>query len=37
MIAALALALALPVYTCDPDHFTGIDGREVVAVPVPLS
>ena len=36
MIAAIALAHALPVYTCNPGDFTGIDGLEVVAVPVPL-
>lgn len=35
MIAATALAHALPVYTCNPNDFTGIDGLEVVAVPVP--
>jgi len=35
-IAAIALAHALPVYTCNPDVFTGIDGLEVVVVPVPL-
>ena len=35
MIAATALARALPVYTCNPGDFTGIDGLEVVAVPVP--
>ena len=35
MIAATALAHALPVYTCNPEDFTGIDGLEVVAVPVP--
>ena len=35
MIAATALAHALPVYTCNPDNVTGIDGLEVVAVPVP--
>lgn len=35
MIAATALAHALPVYTCNPDDFIGIDGLEVVAVPVP--
>ena len=35
MIAATALAHALPVYTCNPDQFAGIDGLEVVAVPVP--
>jgi tRNA(fMet)-specific endonuclease VapC len=36
MIAATALANALPVYTCNPDDFSGIDGLIVVAVPVPL-
>jgi tRNA(fMet)-specific endonuclease VapC len=35
MIAAIALANGLPVYTCNPDDFRGIDGLEVVAVPVP--
>ena len=35
MIAATALSHALPVYTCNPDDFAGIDGLEVVAVPVP--
>ena len=35
MIAATALANVLPVYTCNPDDFSGIDGLEVVAVPVP--
>lgn len=35
MIAATALAHALPLYTCNPDDFSGIDGLEVVAVPVP--
>lgn len=35
MIAATALAHALPVYTCNPDDFSGIEGLEVVAVPVP--
>lgn len=35
MIAATALAHALPVYTCNPDDFSGIDGLEVVAVPAP--
>lgn len=33
MIAATALANDLPVYTCNPNDFTGIDGLEVVAVP----
>lgn len=35
MIAATALANVLPLYTCNPDDFSGIDGLEVVAVPVP--
>ena len=35
MIAATPLAHALPVYTCNPDDFSGIDGLEVVAVPLP--
>jgi tRNA(fMet)-specific endonuclease VapC len=35
MIAATALAEDLPVYTCNPGDFSGIDGLEVVAVPVP--
>jgi predicted nucleic acid-binding protein len=35
MIAAIALVNDLPVYTCNPDDFKGIEGLEVVAVPVP--
>lgn len=35
MIAAMAVANDLPVYTCNPNDFNGIDGLEVVAVPVP--
>lgn len=35
MIAAIALANDLPVYTCNPDDFSGIDGLEVVPVAVP--
>ncbi len=35
MIAATALASGLPVYTCNPQDFAGIDGLEVVAVPLP--
>lgn len=35
MIAATAMAHALPVYTCSPDDFSGIDGLEVIAIPVP--
>jgi tRNA(fMet)-specific endonuclease VapC len=37
MIAATALANDLPVYTCNPADFTGIDDLRVVAVPVPES
>jgi len=37
MIAATALANGLPVYTCNPSDFNGIDGLEVVAVPHPDS
>jgi predicted nucleic acid-binding protein len=32
MIAAIALANALPVYTCNPDDFAGIDGLTVIPV-----
>lgn len=35
MIAATALANGLPLYTCNPRDFTGIDGLTVVPVPVP--
>jgi tRNA(fMet)-specific endonuclease VapC len=35
MIAAIAVANDLPLYTCNPADFTGIDGLEVIAVPVP--
>ena len=35
MIAATALAEGLPVYTCNPGDFNGIDDLEVIAVPVP--
>lgn len=35
MIAATALAHDLPVYSCNPRDFTGIDGLEVVAVVLP--
>jgi hypothetical protein len=35
MIAATALANDLPVYTCNPDDFSGIEGLEVIAVRVP--
>jgi tRNA(fMet)-specific endonuclease VapC len=35
MIAATAVANDLPIYTCNPTDFNGIDGLEVIAVPVP--
>lgn len=35
MIAATALANGLPVYTCNPSDFAGIEGLEVVAIPHP--
>ena len=35
MIAAVAIANDLPLYTCNPDDFQGIDGLTVVAVPQP--
>jgi predicted nucleic acid-binding protein len=35
MIAATALSNGLPLYTCNPDDFRGIDGLTVIAVPVP--
>jgi tRNA(fMet)-specific endonuclease VapC len=35
MIAAIALANDLPLYTCNPSDFEGIDGLRVIAVPVP--
>jgi tRNA(fMet)-specific endonuclease VapC len=35
MIAAIALANDLPVYTCNPGDFSGVEGLEVIAVPVP--
>jgi len=34
-IAAIAVANGLPLYTCNPDDFAGIDELEVVAVPHP--
>ena len=37
MIAAVALANGLAVYTCNPVDFEGIDGLQVVAIPVPHS
>ncbi len=35
MIAATAVANDLPIYTCNPADFAGIDDLEVVAVPHP--
>jgi hypothetical protein len=35
MIAAIALANDLPVYTCNPRDFEAIDGLEVVTVDLP--
>lgn len=35
MIAAIAIANGLPLHTCNPDDFTGIDDLIVVAVPHP--
>ena len=35
LIAAIALANRLPLYTCNPEDFAGIDGLEVVAIPHP--
>ena len=37
MIAAIAIANDLPLYTCNPDDFTGIEGLDVVVVPHPES
>lgn len=36
MIAATALSKDLPVYTCNPADFSGIDGLTVVPIPVPV-
>jgi hypothetical protein len=35
MIAAVAVAHDLPLYTCNHEHFAGIDSLRVVAVPHP--
>jgi len=35
LIAAVAISRDLPVYTCNPDDFTGIDDLVVHAVPHP--
>lgn len=35
MIAAVCVATGLPIYTCNPDDFSGIDGLDVIDVPHP--
>jgi predicted nucleic acid-binding protein len=35
MIAAICVANDLPIHTCNPDDFAGIDGLVVVEVPHP--
>ena len=35
MIAAVAISNELPLYTCNPGDFKGIDGLTVVPVPTP--
>ena len=35
MIAATALSQGLPLYTCNPRDFSGVDGLTVVTVPQP--
>lgn len=35
LIAATALANSLPLYTCNPGDFAGIDDLDVIAVPHP--
>lgn len=35
MIAAIAVANDLPLFTCNPEDFAGIEGLSVVAVPHP--
>jgi tRNA(fMet)-specific endonuclease VapC len=35
MIAAIAIANELPLYTCNPNDFVGIDGLTVIAIPHP--
>jgi len=37
LIASVAVANDLPLYTCNPDDFTGIDDLALVAVPHPDS
>ncbi len=35
MIAAIAIANDLPVYTCNPRDFEGVDGLQVIGIPHP--
>lgn len=35
MIAAIAMTNRLPLYTCNPEDFTGIEQLELVAIPHP--
>jgi hypothetical protein len=35
MIAATALGNQFPVYTCNPEDFTGVAGLDVVTIPTP--
>ena len=35
MIAAVAISNELPLYTCNPGDFRGVDGLTVIAVPSP--
>ena len=35
MIAAIAISNELPLYTCNPGDFRGIDGLTVISVPTP--
>ena len=37
LIAAVAIANDLPVHTCNPSDFAGIDDLRVVAVPLPAA
>jgi tRNA(fMet)-specific endonuclease VapC len=37
LIAATAIANDLPIYTCNPRDFAGIEGLEIVAIPHPDS
>ena len=35
MIAAIAVANDIPIYTCNPKDFSGIEELEVLVVPIP--